>query len=261
MSLEFVETTNPASPQPPRIGERRLALSAVDSTNSIAAARANDPANHGLVVTAEIQTAGRGQYDRVWQAPPGTSILMSGLLFPPQSLLRPSILTAWAAVSVCETILRATGRQATIKWPNDVLIDGRKVCGILCEGGAKHIVAGIGLNLNQSRDDFEKMALPDATSLAIDSGHPFDLPDLTRSLIRQLDQHYDRLLRGEIATLEVEWKERIGLLGKSVGAVRMDGSTLHGRLRAISFVGIEIETGDGTTASIPPEAIRHLREA
>src|SRR6516164_8538734 len=112
---------------------RILTFDSVDSTNTIAASYASDPANHGLVVTAATQSAGRGQYGRTWQAPPGSSILISVLLFPPPELRRPVILTAWAAVSICEVISAVAGLSARIKWPNDVLIDGKKICGILCE--------------------------------------------------------------------------------------------------------------------------------
>src|SRR5258707_6199345 len=76
----------------------------VDSTNALALARGNDTEQHGLVVLALEQTAGRGQYGRTWHAPPGSSVLMSVLLFPPPALRRPCLLTAWAAVSVCEAI-------------------------------------------------------------------------------------------------------------------------------------------------------------
>ena len=243
-----------------RIGNRVAHFPSVDSTNSTAAAHSSDATNHGLVITADAQTAGRGQYQRTWQAPAGSGILMSVLLFPLDELRRASILTAWAAVSVCETILQATGQQATIKWPNDVLIHGKKVCGILCEGGAKHIVAGIGLNVNQSADDFEKMGLPDATSLAIVAGNAFDVPNLTSHLIQQLDAKYDRLIHGDIATLEGDWKERIGLIGQQVIVEKMDGRELAGRLREMAFDGVVVEFADGSIGTLPPEAIRHLRQ-
>ena len=85
---------------------------------------------------------------------------MSVLLFPPPELRRPALLTAWAAVSVCETILPGgTGHQATIKWPNDVLVAGRKVCGILIEQN-RGTVAGIGLNVNQTQEMFTPRPLP-----------------------------------------------------------------------------------------------------
>src|SRR5262245_2257463 len=105
------------------VGRRIVRHAALPSTNDHAANLAAGP-----VVLADEQTAGRGQYGRRWLAPPGSSILMSVLLFPPPPLRRPAILTAWAAVAVGETILQLTGRQAKIKWPNDVLLHGKKVC-------------------------------------------------------------------------------------------------------------------------------------
>src|SRR5438046_7649419 len=128
-----------------RLGRQVLIFDEVDSTNSRAAALAADPANDGLVILAWAQSAGRGQHGRSWQCPAGDGVLLSVLLFPPPPLRRPALLTAWAAVSVCETVREAAGLQARIKWPNDVLVQGRKVCGILIEQG-RGTVAGIGLN-------------------------------------------------------------------------------------------------------------------
>src|SRR3954469_18386865 len=151
-----------------RVGRRVLVYDSVDSTNTRAAefARSNPDAD-GLVLVADQQTAGRGQYGRVWVSRPGSSLLMSVVLRPPPELLRPVILTAWAAVSVAEAILTLTGAQARIKWPNDLLIRGKKVCGILIEqtgtGSELVTVAGIGLNLNQTADEFARANLPDAT--------------------------------------------------------------------------------------------------
>src|SRR2546423_115865 len=94
------------------VGRRVVRYAALPSTNDLAASLASDPANGGTVILADEQTAGRGQYGRRWLAPPGSSVLMSVLLFPPPALRRPAILTAWAAVAVGETILHLTGRQA-----------------------------------------------------------------------------------------------------------------------------------------------------
>jgi len=150
-----------------RLGRQTIVFNQLDSTNTFAAPLADDPANDGLVVVAREQTAGRGQYGRVWQAPPGSSVLMSVLLFPPAPLRRPALLTAWAAVSVCETILQLAKLQAKIKWPNDVLIHGKKVCGILIEqrtGASAEFplatVVGVGLNITQSAEMFAQAGLP-----------------------------------------------------------------------------------------------------
>ena len=171
-----------------RLGHRVVVHPRLDSTNSLALSLSHDPAHHGLVVIAREQTAGRGQYGRSWQAPPGSSVLMSVLLFPPIALRRPALLTAWAAVSVCETILHVANLQANIKWPNDVLILGKKICGILIEqcttGNADFplaTVVGIGLNITQSAEMFEQAGLPDAASLTSLSGMAFIYEDVAKA--------------------------------------------------------------------------------
>src|SRR5260370_6076431 len=104
---------------------RILVFDSVESTNTIALGLADDPANHGTVILAREQTAGRGQYGRSWLAPADSSVLMSVLLFPPPALRRPVLLTAWAAVSVCDLCRQLTGLPVRIKWPNDVMIQDR----------------------------------------------------------------------------------------------------------------------------------------
>jgi BirA family biotin operon repressor/biotin-[acetyl-CoA-carboxylase] ligase len=256
-SAESVGDGRPAE-GPRHLGRAVRHFPTLDSTNSYAAALSADPANHGLVVTADTQTAGRGQYERAWQCPPGRGVLMSVLLFPPPELRRPAVLTAWAAVAVRDTVRQAAGLDPTIKWPNDVLVGGKKVCGILCEAGARHVVAGIGLNVNQTEDDFEKMGLPDAASLSTLSVATFDVREVTRTLIHQLDAWYDRLTHGGVAVLEDEWRRAIGLLGEPVAAERMDGTELRGQLRELGFAGVVLDQG-GELTIVPPEALRHLQ--
>jgi BirA family transcriptional regulator, biotin operon repressor / biotin---[acetyl-CoA-carboxylase] ligase len=241
------------------VGRRVLVFDRLDSTSNHAALLADDPANDGVAVLADEQTAGRGQHGRSWQCPPKSGVLLSLLLFPPPVLRRPALLTAWAAVSVCETILHATGLQARIKWPNDVLLRGRKVCGILLEQG-RGLVAGIGLNLNQSAEDFEQMELPQAASLACFTGRGHDRDEVARKLLRQLDEEYERLCQGDLVTLEASWKWRIGLLGKQVQVECADG--IHrGRLRELGWDGLELEGPGDALLRIPPESVRHLHRA
>jgi BirA family biotin operon repressor/biotin-[acetyl-CoA-carboxylase] ligase len=239
------------------IGGRWLHYSAVPSTNTVAATLAEDGANHGIAISADSQSAGRGQYERIWTVPPDSAVLMSVLLFPSVQFRRPAILTAWAAVSVCETIRIATGLEASIKWPNDVLVQGRKICGILCEGGAQYMVAGIGVNVNQTAADFEQTGLPDATSLAIESGLRFDITEMTERLLRQLDAEYRRLVGGDHTSLELNWKARMGLLGRSVCIDQMDGNVLSGRLIEQSFGVLRIASDEGVR-ELTPEMVRHM---
>jgi BirA family biotin operon repressor/biotin-[acetyl-CoA-carboxylase] ligase len=239
-----------------RIGRRVLRFDQVDSTNTQAGARATDPANDGLIILADEQTAGRGRHGRTWQSWPGTGVLLSVLLFPTISLRRPALLTAWAAVSVCETIRAATGIQARIKWPNDILLRKRKVCGILIEQGAGTVV-GIGLNVNQTVETLTEAGLMQAGSLSVFAGTAFDCRSVARLLIAQLDEEYERLCRGDLAGLEACWRWRIGLVGKQVTARGHDRS-YRGRLRDVTFEGLELEQAGGEMLQLRPEWVQHL---
>jgi BirA family biotin operon repressor/biotin-[acetyl-CoA-carboxylase] ligase len=247
-----------------RIGRRVLVYDHVDSTNTRALALAEtDPDADGLVLIADQQTAGRGQYGRTWQSRPGSSLLMSVVLRPPPELRRPVSLTAWAAVSVAEAILALTGAQSRIKWPNDLLIRGKKVCGILIEqngtGGEITTVVGIGLNLSQTAEEFLQANLPDATSLGVISGGHIDAHTAARVVVRELDREYSRLLAGEQVAVEADWKWRIGLLGRHVVIEHLGGGTTTGRLRDMAFDGLEVETADGFVQVVAPESVLHIR--
>jgi len=238
------------------VGRRVLVFDELDSTNTFAAAL---PADVGLVVVARNQTAGRGRFGRPWRSRPGAALLMSVVLTPPPELRRPAILTAWAAVAVAEAVRELAGVQARIKWPNDLLVRGKKVCGILIEQGAR-VVAGVGLNLTQTADEFAALGLPDAASLGM-FGAAVGLRDAAEAVVRNLDAVWSRLLAGERAAVEADWKEWIGFVGRDVEVERSDGSRPTGRLRDLSFDGLELERPDGTVVRIPPEAVEHIREA
>lgn len=251
------------------VGRRVLVFDTLDSTSNRAAALAEDPDNGGVVVLADEQTAGRGQHGRTWECPGSQGVLMSLLLFPPTALRRPALLTAWAAVSVCATVLRATGLQAKIKWPNDVLIRGRKVCGILIEQGRRprrgapelgsdHVIVGIGLNVHQSADASAAAGLPQAGSLAVFCDKPLERYAVARQLLKELDEGYAALCAGDTGTLEACWKWRLGLLGKRVVA-ESSGAVSRGRLLDVAFAGVELELADGSVLRLAPEAVRHLQ--
>jgi BirA family transcriptional regulator, biotin operon repressor / biotin---[acetyl-CoA-carboxylase] ligase len=255
-----------------RLGRRVLVFDRLDSTNNLAAMLADDPANDGLAILANEQTAGRGQHGRTWLAAPGQSVLLSLLFAPTPELCRPAVLTAWAAVAVCQTIHYAIGRPARIKWPNDVLLHGRKVCGILIESSAgrraeahQHsrspwFIVGIGLNVQQNAAAFAAAGLPEATSLTPFADHPLDTHAIAIDLIRQLDNDYDALCRGNLDALEMCWKERLGLLGKQVVAECHDGMH-HGRLIELSFRRVELARPGASSLTLAPERIGHLYEA
>lgn len=244
-----------------RLGRRVLVFDRLDSTNNLAASLANDPANDGLAVLADEQTAGRGQHGRTWLAAPGQSVLLSLLVSPAPELCRPAVLTAWAAVAVCATIQQTIGQSPRIKWPNDVLLHGRKVCGILIESaaGSSRFVVGIGLNVQQSAATFAAAGLPEATALAQFMAHPLDTHAVAADLIRQLDRDYDALCQGDLDPLETRWKQHLGLLDKYV-VVECPDATHYGRLIALSFQGIELARSGERLLTLTPERIQHLYE-
>ena len=247
------------------VGRRVEVYDSLDSTNSLALERSREAASAGLALLAHEQRAGRGQFGRTWQAPPGSSVLLSVVLFPPDPVRRPALLTAWAAVSVCELIARLTDVQPRIKWPNDVLLQGKKVCGILIEQRAagavaetRATVAGIGLNVRQDADFFDRAQLPLAGSLLSVTGRSFDSEEVTRRLLAELDLHFDPLVRGDTASLEAMWCDRLGLLGRDV-VVELAGSQVEGKLREIAFAGLVLETVGGDVLHLQPEAVKHVK--
>jgi BirA family biotin operon repressor/biotin-[acetyl-CoA-carboxylase] ligase len=181
---------------------------------------------------------------------------MSVLLFPLPALRRPVILAAWAATSVCETIHETAQLEAEIKWPNDVLIRGRKVSGILIEQ-SQGTVAGIGLNVNQSDETFAQAGLPLAGSLATITGRRFDCREIARLLIRRLDELYDGLCGGDLYTVQNLWRRASGLIGKEV-VVEGHIESHRGILREMNFDGLVVEVPGSSPLLILPETVKHI---
>jgi BirA family biotin operon repressor/biotin-[acetyl-CoA-carboxylase] ligase len=246
------------------IGQRIAVWSRVTSTNDLAARAATSASNDGLVVLAEEQTAGRGRRGRSWNAPRRSSILMSIVLFPPPHLAPPepgatlgcAWLTALGAVATAEVVAAWTGRDATIKWPNDVRVDGRKIAGILVERAPVPCrrpaffqsvraaepgcgaVIGIGLNANLDQADMSPELAARATSLKmILGGAPVDRSELARDLIRHLDHWYDTGRSGGAGTLNAPLCARSEHLGRLV-RVATPSIELVGRL-----VGLDLCLG------------------
>lgn len=235
-----------------RVGRRVLVFDELDSTNTFVAARPDAP--DGLVVVARNQTAGRGRFGRAWRSRPGAALLMSVALAPPPDLRRPVILTAWAAVAVAAAVRELAGYAPRIKWPNDVLVREKKVCGILIEQGVRTVV-GIGLNLSQTPDEFAALGLPDAASLGVS----LDLRAATGVVVRHLDAEWARLLTGDRAGVAADWARGVGLVGCEVEVERADGTRPAGRLRALGFDGVALERPDGKVEVVAPEAVEHVR--
>jgi BirA family biotin operon repressor/biotin-[acetyl-CoA-carboxylase] ligase len=145
----------------------------------------------GTVAVAEEQTAGRGRLGRSWQAPAGTSVLVSVLLLPDVEPARLPELSLVAGNAVAEAIVEVTGIEPTIKFPNDVLIGGRKVAGILAESSEGRVVLGIGVNANQTREQLPDDAQTEPTSLRVELGEPVNRVQLLAAILLQLEHAYD----------------------------------------------------------------------
>ena len=232
-----------------RLGHPLIYLPALPSTNSHAAALAREGAAEGTLVTTDDQTAGRGRVGRSWKALPGHMLALSLILrptFPPHFLVMAS------ALAVAEAIERVTGLHADIKWPNDVLIDGRKVCGILIEVSDGVAILGIGLNVNGSLAYDPELAAR-ALTLAQATGHSVSREVLAAALLLRLDALYDSLqTMGDVGRRAIRdrWRARLVTLGQHI-TVRQDGGALAGIAKDVSDDGaLLLRLDDGTERTI-----------
>ena len=155
-----------------------------------------EPADlEGAVAVAEEQTEGRGRLGRSWEAPAGSSILVSVLLFPRVEAPRLPELSLIAGGAVAEAITHVTGIAPSIKFPNDVLIGGRKVAGILAESSEGRVVLGIGVNANQTREQLPAEAQTEPTSLRLELDAPVDRARLLAEILVRLEHAYDKWVR------------------------------------------------------------------
>jgi len=177
------------------VGREIIVLEQTGSTNDAILQIANANSKEGLVVFAEHQTTGRGQRGNRWESAAGKGLWFSILLRPKIDLASSPQLTAWAAEAVSGAIQNEFSLTPTIKPPNDVQIDGRKIAGVLVEMRAQekaaHLaIAGIGVNVNQSREDFPKELQSRAISLAMALGKQIDRQSFAVALLRKLDRTY-----------------------------------------------------------------------
>ena len=166
-----------------------------ESTPSTQRMLAEDTAE-GAVAVAEEQTEGRGRLGRAWEAPGGTSVLVSVLLLPSVAASRLPELSPVAGNAVAEAILEVTGIEPAIEFPNDLLIGRRKVAGILAESSEGRVVLGIGVNANQTLEQLPADAQTEPTSLRLELGEPVSRLQLLAAILLQLERAYDAWTMG-----------------------------------------------------------------
>lgn len=208
-----------------QVGNRVICLDVTDSTNNDCKRLAAQGAESGLVVIAGEQTGGKGRRGRSFQSLPGKGLYLSTLLRPQVSLQEISQLTAWISVAVCRAAESITGLPCKIKWVNDPLLEGKKLCGILCElgvdddGRLDYVVVGIGINVGQTPEDFGPELAEMATSLGQHMDKPPRRAEVAAALIRELNDLWEGFPEKREFYLE-QFRQRCVTTGQPVQLIR-----------------------------------------
>jgi BirA family biotin operon repressor/biotin-[acetyl-CoA-carboxylase] ligase len=236
-------------------------------TEAKTAARAGAP--HGTVFVTDFQSAGRGRRDREWSSKPGLDLTFSVILRPEIEPRFATLLNLAAALSVCRAVggFFAEPRAVSVKWPNDVLARGKKICGIICEtaGGTEKpdwAVLGVGLNVNGTASDMPPEApdKPRAASMFTECGRSFHLPELLGLVLTRIDE-YTRLAanKGSRARLLTLYRENCSTLGSAVKVITDEGE-FFGTASAIEDDGaITVTDCAGRAATFRAADVTHLR--
>lgn len=230
-----------------------------DSTNADAhvLARAGEP--EGVVLVADHQLAGRGRLGRTWQAPPRSSLLTTVLLRPPAESV--DLVMIAVATAMAEAVRTVTSVEARLKWPNDLVVDDRKLAGVLAESewldGQPAVCVGIGVNCNWPDDVPAELA---GTLVALNhlTGSDVDREELLVAFLRALEARYAELDRGALVQ---EWRARSATLGRRV-RVEVGDETFEGLAADITTHGhLVVASDDGTTRDVTIGDVKHLRHA
>jgi BirA family biotin operon repressor/biotin-[acetyl-CoA-carboxylase] ligase len=231
------------------IGQRVIYYPSLPSTMDEAKRQAQKGAREGTVIVAGEQTAGRGRMKRGWLSPKG-SLALSIILYPEMSYLASLIMVASLGVVHC--LEKVTGLKSEIKWPNDVLVNGKKVCGILIESELKgrrvdYAILGIGVNVNLKPADFSEI-LPTATSLSHELGRDVSRLDMVRCLFTEIERLYLALPSGD--SVYREWRDNLATLGKRV-QVSSEETTYEGIAESVASDGsLLLRQSDGSLTKI-----------
>lgn len=245
------------------IGHKIIHYFCTESTNSSALQLGAQEGPHGTVVIAEEQTAGRGRLNRNWYSEKSSGIYCSIILRPRLSPAAAPILTLLAGVAAHRSVCLSTGLNADIRWPNDLLVNGRKVCGILTEMKAEldrlhMVVLGIGINVNHRAmpDDLQEIA----TSLAIEGGRHYSRLEILAALLREVESHYRTLLKEGNAAIVREWSAASSYAeGKRV-RVRANGREYSGTTAGLDTSGaLKVRRDDGQRELLVAGEIAELR--
>ena len=211
------------------------------STNDVVEKLARDGVREGVVVFAESQTRGRGRLGRKWVSPARRGLWFSILLRPNLRPQETTQLTVASATALRRAIFSQTRLRVEIKWPNDILIGGKKAAGILTELSAeldrvRHVILGIGIDVNQDTQEFPADLRKTATSLKIENGESLSRAALATAALRELDNEYSRIGAGRFSEIAAEWMEHCTTIGKDV-TVQIGDRKIRGRAESLDDDG------------------------
>ena len=215
------------------LGRNVVYLDRIDSTNNYAKKIALEGCEEGTLVVADYQTCGRGRLGRDWNSPDKKGVWMSLVLRPDIPFEEVQIITLAASVAVVQALYDIAQIEAGIKWPNDIIIKGKKVCGILVEmnmeiDSINFLVLGIGLNVNQQKDDFSQELLDKAVSLKMHMEETLNTQkilkrnELIAAILLKFEEIYDKVKSGAFEDIISEWKRYSVTLGKEVNITYKD---------------------------------------
>ena len=239
-----------------RVGKEIAYLPSVTSTNDLLKAMAEAGAAEGTVLVAGEQTRGKGRLGRSFTSAAGKGIYLSALLrpsLPPEALLP---LTGFTAEAMGRALKRAVGAKTQIKWVNDLLLNGKKLCGILtesafsAEGRLSYVVVGIGVNVNYDRGDFPEELRDIAGSLRTELGQTFPLAPIAAAMVEELDALYEALLAGDAGAYLSGYRQHCLTLGRDVLLVKNGRSAPAHALDVDEALGLFVRDPDGEEALI-----------
>ena len=240
------------------VGRRIIHFFRVGSTMDVAAREGEAGAMEGTVVVADEQTQGRGRLQRTWVSQEGN--LHLSVLLRPRADTAPLIMVMAGLVMV-RAIRTATGLRARLKWPNDVMLRGRKVAGILADGvtmqdGESYVVLGIGLNVNSDPSNIPELASI-ATSLSRETSAPHEKSVLLRHILQEMDYLYTQLQQGEVPW--EEWRRSLETIGRRV-QVEWNGEVYRGLAEDVDERGsLIVRFEDGSRVTLPVGEVGYLR--
>ena len=238
------------------IGREMVIEESVTSTQKVAHHLAEDKAIDGTVVLADEQTGGRGRLGRAWHSPKGTGIWMSLILRPDLPIQKTPQITLLTAVSVARAIQNVTKLGVQIKWPNDILFQGKKLCGILTElqaeeGKVKSVIVGIGVNVNVSETDLPQELHEVATSLKMIMGQSVSRNSLICSILGEFEDLYTIYLEEGFHMIKILWESYAASFGRTVNARTLKGDVIRGKAQGITDDGVLLLVdNEGTTHHI-----------